>query len=424
MQSLRRRVAIGLLAAWALAAPAAAQSTGDIDGTRLTHLVDVDGAAQASVTITGPFSGTITFKVQHRNRAPVVVDCFTPAAPTTAVNSTTGTGSWSCPVAGFHFLEVQFSSYSSGTATIYADTSNGGPAVVGGAGGGGSFDGLLLDAAGGDPITDTTNDALRVNCAVGCSAATSDADDASIAVGQTNSNSNALNQVYDGSVWRRLTIGTAGTASAQVLTVQGIAAMTPLLVTASATNLDVQIGGSDTVTVTGTVTANLGATDNAVLDDIADGIVANAGTNLNTSALLTTAAFQTAFGTGSVVSGDPCDGGVKLTHVINTSTATTVEIANAVSGQFFYICSINISVAGAQTVALVEDDTDGVGSPTAGLNGGTSAATGWSFAANGGIALGNGSGTVMKTDTANRYFGIITGSAVQTSGTIIYVSAP
>ncbi len=271
-------------------------------------------------------------------------------------------------------------------------------------GGGGSFNGLLLDAASGDPVTDTVNDALRVNVVAGSASGTTDADDASIAAGQTGLGLNAsLSMAFDGSVWRRLTFGTAGTASAQVLTVQGIASMTPLLV--SGTNIDVQIGGSDTVAITGTVTAN-------------------AGTNLNTSALLTTAAFQTAFGTGSVVSGDPCDGGVKLTHVINTSTATTVEIANAVSAQFFYICSINISVAGAQTVALVEDDTDGVGSPTAGLNGGTSAATGWSFAANGGIALGSGNGTVMKTGTANRYFGIITGSAVQTSGTIIYVSAP
>lgn len=46
--------------------------------------------------------------------------------------------------------------------------------------------------------------------------------------------------------------GTAGTADAQVLTVQGIASMTPILATVTATNLDVQIGGSDTVTVTAT----------------------------------------------------------------------------------------------------------------------------------------------------------------------------
>lgn len=58
-----------------------------------------------------------------------------------------------------------------------------------------------------------------------------------------------------------------------------------------ADGLLVNLGSNNDVTVTGTVTANLSATDNAVLDDIADGIAvtgtvtANAGTNLNTSAL-------------------------------------------------------------------------------------------------------------------------------------------
>src|SRR3990167_5939751 len=91
----------------------------------------------------------------------------------------------------------------------------------------------------------------------------SDTDDASVATGQTTSVNIGLTHVYDGSVWRRLAFGTAGTADAQVRTVQGVALMTPLLVdgsattqpvsgtvTATATNLDVQIGGSDTVTVT------------------------------------------------------------------------------------------------------------------------------------------------------------------------------
>lgn len=54
-------------------------------------------------------------------------------------------------------------------------------------------------------------------------------------------------------------LGTAGTSSADVITVQGRAAMTPLLTDGSGT----------TQPVSGTVTANLSATDNAVLDDIA-----------------------------------------------------------------------------------------------------------------------------------------------------------
>lgn len=64
----------------------------------------------------------------------------------------------------------------------------------------------------------------------GAGGTTQDADDASVASGQTMDVVMGLSQVYDGSVWRRLTIGTAGTASSQVLTVQGIASMTPVRV--------------------------------------------------------------------------------------------------------------------------------------------------------------------------------------------------
>jgi hypothetical protein len=121
---------------------------------------------------------------------------------------------------------------------------------------------------------------------------------------------------------------------------------------------------------------------------------------------------------------DPCSGVAKTFHIVNMSTATTVEIANAVASQFFYICSVNLVAAAAQTIAIGEDDTDGCGSMTAGLAGGATAATGWSFAANGGIALGTGASTVLKTGTANRYLCVITGQAQQISGTISYVSAP
>lgn len=119
---------------------------------------------------------------------------------------------------------------------------------------------------------------------------------------------------------------------------------------------------------------------------------------------------------------DPCSATAKSIHVVNMSTATTVEIANAVSGQHFYICSVNLVAAAAQTIAIGEDDTDGCGSITAGLHGGATAATGWSFAANGGIALGNGTGTVMRTGTAGRYLCVITGQAQQISGTITYAT--
>ena len=110
--------------------------------------------------------------------------------------------------------------------------------------------------------------------------------------------------------------------------------------------------------------------------------------------------------------------------MVDIVTATTTEIANQVTSEFFYICSVNLISAAANNVAIVEDDTDVCASPTAALNGGVTAAEGWNFAANGGLVTGNGQNWIMKTTTANRYLCIITSAAVQLSGTITYVSAP
>lgn len=120
---------------------------------------------------------------------------------------------------------------------------------------------------------------------------------------------------------------------------------------------------------------------------------------------------------------DPCDGARKTTVPIDIVTATTVELANAVASEFFWICSIDLHTNAANNVTIAEDDTDGCGSPSAGVTGGVTAAEGYNFAANGGRTLGNGNGTVARTTTANRYLCILTSAATQLSGSITFVSA-
>lgn len=159
--------------------------------------------------------------------------------------------------------------------------------------------------------------------------------------------------------------GTAGTPDTQVMSVQGITSMTPLLVTA-----------------TGTVTAN-------------------AGTNLNTSALLTTTAHDAAFGTAGtadtqvrtvqgIASMTPLlvtlSGTNNLTNISGTislptgaateatlSTAsgniasilTSVQLLdNAVSGSGFQITSASvvasvIDLANSNPIAMIPVDADG-----------------------------------------------------------------
>lgn len=99
--------------------------------------LDVTGMGTASVSVAGTYSGTITFYVSNGADA-VGVDCFTPDAPSTAVNSTTSTGTWICPVAGMRTLEARMTSYTSGTANItLLAAPGGGSGGGGGAGGGG-----------------------------------------------------------------------------------------------------------------------------------------------------------------------------------------------------------------------------------------------------------------------------------------------
>jgi hypothetical protein len=84
----------------------------------------------------------------------------------------------------------------------------------------------------------------------------------------------SINYVYDGSNWVRKTVGTAGTAAAQVVTIQGIASMTPILATVTATNLDVQSGGADLATST-----QAGAIQTAV--ELLDNAVSGSGFNIS-----------------------------------------------------------------------------------------------------------------------------------------------
>lgn len=123
---------------------------------------------------------------------------------------------------------------------------------------------------------------------------------------------------------------------------------------------------------------------------------------------------------------DPCSA-VAKTHIsISISTATTTELTPSLAGAstHYYICALDLVTAAANNVALTDDDSDGCGSVTSGLAGGTTAATGWNFVAGGGLVKGNGMGTVFKTGGTNRVVCLVTSAATQLSGSIEVVAAP
>jgi hypothetical protein len=118
---------------------------------------------------------------------------------------------------------------------------------------------------------------------------------------------------------------------------------------------------------------------------------------------------------------DPCKGQTKLYVSIN-QTANAQLVAGTASKKI-YICSIHVVVAAATNVALVEGTGSVCGTGTSGVNGfgGATAATGWNFAANGGIVLGNGDAALGAEGTNADNLCLYNSGSGQVSGGVSYV---
>jgi hypothetical protein len=118
---------------------------------------------------------------------------------------------------------------------------------------------------------------------------------------------------------------------------------------------------------------------------------------------------------------DPCQVNAKV--YLPVSLTANTKIVTGTASKKIYVCSINLVVAAATNVALVEGTGSTCGTNTAGMAGGATAATGWNFAANGGLTQGNGWASIAAQATAADDLCIFVSAANQTSGTIVYVVA-
>lgn len=130
---------------------------------------------------------------------------------------------------------------------------------------------------------------------------------------------------------------------------------------------------------------------------------------------------QGQFATGQGIVNDPCTAQTKLYASIN-QTANTQLVAGTASKKI-YVCSIHLVAPAATNVAVVEGTGTVCGTGAAGVSGfgGATAATGWNFAANGGIALGNGDAAVGAEGTSGDNLCIFNSGSGQVSGGISYV---
>jgi hypothetical protein len=195
----------------------------------------------ASIEISGTWVGTIAFQVLGTTWGAPIPGCTNAAGST--VTSATANGKFICPVSAWASIKALATAWTSGTATVRISFGPGGGSSTGGAGASGDVN---ITGVGGNAVTTT----VPVNCTSGCAGGTTDTDDASVAGGQSTGLSIGLSHAFDGTVWRRVTFGTAGTASAQVTTIQGIASMTPVQVSqATAASLNATVVGTGTFAV-------------------------------------------------------------------------------------------------------------------------------------------------------------------------------
>ena len=309
-------------------------ATGTGNGTNL----NVQGYASATVQISGTFSATITFEISTDDSVWTAIPAR-PVGTGSAVSTTaTAAGVFCFNTAGFKSLRARISTYASGSVTAVGTTSVVSPIGtneitikgitpdVGNGTVGSATQRVTLASDGTGQVTiaagSNTIGALTANQSVnlsqiaatttatgngvasaGCQRVTIASDNTAFTVNASqNGTWNITLPTGAATSAKQPALGTAGSASTDVLTVQGIASMTALKVDGSAV----------TQPVSGTVTAN-------------------AGTNLNTSALALESGGNLATVASGVLSQGAATSGQKA-HLIQgavTTSAPTYTTGNS-----------------------------------------------------------------------------------------------
>jgi hypothetical protein len=459
MTFLLRALVILLLTA----SPALAQSQVRLWSIAETGVIDANGEAlplpagarglgTAGVQISGTFEGTLALQCSN-DQATWTALRITPPNTTAAVTSVTTTGMWIGSLAGCQYARVVATAWTSGAANVYAFATSAG----GGAGSGGTvtfegeisaFNGVLLDAAGGDPITDATTDSLKVNVVAGAVTANLSATDNAVlddiadgiaVTGTVTANLSAT----DNAVLDAIAVDTAFLETSKAPVAPGAATATTAFViggtynAAGVTVADTQqaglqldadgnllIASAEMLIELGNIAGALEAVDAKLnLDPShANALVAN-GPHINLEAKTVDGSTlpnvvsegQPVRKAGTIWGGDlsvaaspdglyaakidPCASEDKTTTPFS-STADLV-IISAVASKKNYICSIVFSMGATEIVSITEGTGSTCGTSEAALMGSTTDAQGLPFTDGGGLSAIGGSSTIIAGKTAN-----------------------
>lgn len=458
------------------AIPASAQVQQALATTQLTAGLSTVGMGTATIDVDGTWAGTITFEVTNGGQWKAL--SMVPPNSATAVTTTTANGVWSGSVAGYIAIRARWSTVTSGRPFITLNAAaTGGGSGGGGSGGGGSGTSDTTEATqldvlaslqtidnvvSGAGVNVTQMNGVNVTMGNGASGTgvqrVTLANDSTGVVSLAASSANvgdvdleyagtaaATNSGVNGSDVLRVTIATDDQAAVDIVAIRAATEAAAASLDSIETSLSADAVHDNAATATGPQI--MGEFDDSSPDTVDEGdagrlrISANRnlyntirdaagnerGANVNGSNQLTVAeggAALTALQLIDNLATDPCSSTAKSYASVNIASATTTVVIDQSASNNVYICSINLVSGGANNIALVDDATNNCASPDSGLAGGTTASAGWNFGANGGMTLGNGFATVIKSAGTNRDTCLITSGTGQVSGTIAYVQAP
>lgn len=281
---ITRHVLIGavlaLLGVLPLSAQPSTQQPGNLAALNACVTMPVAGMGTGSAQVVGTWVGTITFQVSNTGDSTGYTSLnMAPSNGSTQITTTTANGAWSGSVAAYRFFRACMTSYTSGTAQLLLSA-----AGTGGGGAGTTSIDLSGSSISGNSAASNTGAAVPaaadyLGISVGgtltglTAGQTTMANSVPVTLASNQSSLTVLpGNTANTTAWlvtgtggtfpatqsgtwnitnvsgtvslptgastaaKQPALGTAGTASADVLSIQGIASMTPILATLSGTN--------------------------------------------------------------------------------------------------------------------------------------------------------------------------------------------
>jgi len=167
-----------------------------------------------------------------------------------------------------------------------------------------------------------------------------------------------------------------------------------------------------------------GTTYDRLRADTTNGLWVNVKADATAASLLSAVQAATPAGTNRIgyVSDDPCTQKTKTNLPISQNGTSSVQLVALSGSTVIYVCSLSLIAAGATTVALTTGTGTACVTGNAAVIGSTTAniANSLSLAANGGLTMGSGNGSVAL-GAASSELCMVLGTNVFVSGNLTYV---